>query len=64
MPLPTPDIEGAKKFKEYRDKGLTYRDIQKLMGKSLKTLSRWNTYLHDGLLVGKLSTGRTLTVDK
>lgn len=44
MPAPTPDIKGIKKFLEYRSKGLTYRDIQKIMGKDLKTLHRWNKY--------------------
>lgn len=49
MPAPTPDVKGIQKFMEYRNKGLTYRDIQKLMGKDLRTLNRWSKYT-----VGKL----------
>jgi len=62
MPLPTRDYKGMSKFKDYRKKGLSYRDIEKLMGKSLKTLARWNKYLKES--VGDLSTGNHLTVNK
>lgn len=59
MPKPTPDIQGIKKFLELKSKGLSYRQIGKLMDKDPKTLTRWNNYS-----VGKLSTVGGLTVDK
>ena len=59
MPTPKPDIQGIKKFKEYRNKGLTYREIIAIMGKGKKTLMRWNNYIKQGVLDGdKLSTGK------
>lgn len=52
------DIESVKKFKEYRGRGLSYREIEKLMGKELKTLTRYNQYIKLGYLRRqKLSTG-------
>ncbi len=59
MPGPKPNYEGIKKFQEYRKKKLSYREISKIMGKDLKTLSRWNKYV-----VGELSTQKDLTVGK
>lgn len=57
MPIPKPDIEGIKKFKHYREKGLTYKEIETLMKKQVRTLSRWNTYINGGILEeDKLST--------
>lgn len=69
MPTPKPDIKGIKKFHEYRyEKKLEYRDIKTLMKKDLKTLARWNSYIKEGILnnnaLGKLSTGKKLTVGK
>jgi len=52
MPVASPDIKGIKKFRQYRKKGLTYREIEKLMGKKCRTLTRWNKYIVDK----KLST--------
>jgi|GEM_PF-5948289 len=45
MPTPKPDLQGIKKFKQYKDKGLSYNDISKLLGKEVRTLTRWNKYL-------------------
>ena len=45
MPAPKPDINGIKKFVKYRSIGLSFREIQKLMGKDVKTLGRWDKYI-------------------
>lgn len=69
MPQPTKDIEGIKRFFFLRYiENREYRDIRDIMKKDLKTLTRWNKYIKSGVLpnieVGKLSTGRRLTVGK
>lgn len=40
-----PDIEGIKKFDEYRKKGLNNTEIAKVMGKKRRTITRWKKYL-------------------
>jgi hypothetical protein len=50
MPSRKPDMEGLRKFKEYRDKGISYRDIEKIMKKPLVTLWRWEKYIKAGIL--------------
>jgi hypothetical protein len=52
MPIPKPDMAMIKKVKEFRSKGLTFRQIAKILEKDVKTIYRWASYS-----VGKLSTG-------
>lgn len=49
-----PDVDGVEKFISYRRRGLSYREIQKIMGKDLKTLYRWDQFVKTGKV--KLST--------
>lgn len=42
------------KYKEYRDKGLSYGQIIKKIGKSKRQFQRWNDYIRRGVL--ELST--------
>jgi transposase len=44
MPKNTPDLKMAAKVQDFRAKGLSFREIQKITGKDLKTLYRWNLY--------------------
>lgn len=59
MPIPKPDLEGIRKFKEYRyDKKLKYTEIMAILKKPERTLTRWNKYIQEGILeTDKLSTG-------
>lgn len=59
MPHPKPDIEMVKKVKDLRSKGLSFRQIAKLLERDVKTVYRWASYA-----VGKLSTDETLRVGK
>lgn len=59
MPYPKPDIEMVNKVKDFRAKGLSFRQIAKLLEKDVKTVYRWASYS-----VGKLSTGKPLRVGK
>jgi len=47
MPLPTPDEKNMNKVKELRSKGLTFRQIAKLLDSDLKTVYRWFQYTQD-----------------
>ena len=37
--------EGVGKVMYYRSKGLSFREIARLLGKDLKTVYRWHSYL-------------------
>lgn len=59
MPYPKPDLEMVKKVKDFRAKGLSFRQIAKLLEKDVKTVYRWASYD-----VGKFSTAQPLRVGK
>lgn len=44
------NIELIRKYKEYREKGLTYSEITTLMGKQKRQFVRWNDYIKRGVL--------------
>lgn len=44
MAAPTPDIKMVKKVKTLRDKGLSFRQIGKLLNKDLKSVYRWHKF--------------------
>lgn len=47
MPLPTPNEVNIEKVKDLRNKGLTFRQIAKLLDSDLKTVYRWFQYTQD-----------------
>ncbi len=53
MPEPYPDQEMIEKVKAYHKKGLSFREIAKLLEKDVKNVYRWYQYG-----VGELSPGK------
>lgn len=51
------DIENIKKVKEFRKKGITFRQIAKLLERDLKTIWRWSKYETEGEPVKKTCIG-------
>lgn len=44
MAKPTPDITSVKKVRSLRSKGLSYREISRVIQKDLKSIYRWAHY--------------------
>lgn len=44
------NIDLIVKFKNYRDKGLTYGEIKKILKKDKRQFVRWNDYIRRGVL--------------
>lgn len=59
MAKPFPNQEMIKKVKQYRKKGLSFRQIARVLNKDVKNVYIW--YKHS---VGNLSTGSNLTVGR
>jgi hypothetical protein len=41
------DIKSVKKVKNYREKGLSFREISKILGADVRQVHRWYTYQTD-----------------